>query len=258
MVADVLPESVYARILEYNPFKTNPGREWATAKTMRRLRQPTPYDHRRQINFETDEYDASDGVKRFWADLSGAFLADDWIARAAYEAYPAYFDVRFGEAVLEPQFFRRLQRRLFVQRHEPGFSLGPHTDSPHRVFTCIFSFASETGFERYGTQFLRPKDPDVRCSGDLHHNYEDFDVVAEAPYAPNSLVLFFKTRQSFHCVPYIEPGIPNDRFGMQIGYYEPPTGVFKDLSRPDLMEKRVAKPIFSLRRFGRTLELRRG
>ena len=51
----------------------------------------------------------------------------------------------------------------------------------------------------------------------------------------SNFLLFFKSRQSFHAVREIGDDVPNQRYGMQFQFYEPPGGVFTDLSEPDLL-----------------------
>jgi hypothetical protein len=236
IIQDFFPEDVYTSILENNLFRMNPGREWITRAGMRLQKNATPYDHRRQINFHTrDEYVCADRQRAFWEVVSTTFLDGDWFPRLVYAKYPCYFDLRFGEAVTREDFWPRLKRELFLQRHEPDYHIGPHTDISTRIFTCIFSFADRSGFERYGTQLLRHKDPYARCWGDAHYGFEDYEVVKTAEYRPNNFLLFFKTRQSFHAVDTISPDVPNQRYGMQFQLYEPSGGLFRDLSRPGLM-----------------------
>jgi hypothetical protein len=79
------------------------------------------------------------------------------------------------------------------------------------------------------------RNPLVRCWGNDHHKPDDFVVRKVAPYRPNNFLLFFKTRQSFHAVKAIDATVPNQRYGMQFQLYEPPRGLFQDLSEPDLM-----------------------
>ena len=116
-----------------------------------------------------------------------------------------------------------------------GYFIGPHTDTPTRVFTCIFSFADRPGFEEFGTELCIPKNPRLRCWGNNHYSPDGFIVKKIAPYKPNNFLLFFKTRQSFHSVKEIDKPVPNKRYGMQFQFYEPPGGIFKDLSEPDLL-----------------------
>lgn len=255
VVEQIFPDDVFQDILRLNPFKEKEGREWIAASELKSRRQDTPYHLRKQIDLENGLADAPVDVRSFWNMVAEALVGDDWFAKQVYKTYTPFFEIRFGEAVLQPDFFDGLRHMLIVQRHDRGYSIGPHTDSPHRVFTCIFAFAEGPGFERFGTQFVRPKDPLVRCYGDLHHRPEDFEVARVADYAPNRLVVFFKTRQSFHSVREIDQDIPGDRYGMQLGYYEPKQGLFRDLSRPDLMADKTGKPLLELKLLGKTLQV---
>ena len=154
-----------------------------------------------------------------------------------FNKYEDYFRLRFGDLVNDSDFFTLFRKEVFLQRHEPGYYIGPHTDVPTRVFTCIFSFADRNGFEGFGTQLLKPKDRLARCWGNDHYRpSNDFDIAKIAPYKPNNFLLFFKTRQSFHAVDAITDDVPNQRYGMQFQFYEPSGGLLRDLSAPDLMK----------------------
>ena len=146
-----------------------------------------------------------------------------------------------GELVESENFCDLFKRQLFIQRHEPGYYIGPHTDIPTRIFTCIFAFADRDEFEEYGTELIAPKNEMIRCWGSNHYSTEDFVVKKVVPYKPNNFLLFFKTRQSFHAVREIDETVPNQRYGMQFQYYEPPGGLFTDLSRPDLLKHKHEK-----------------
>lgn len=257
IIEDFFPADVYAKIQELNPFATNAGSEWISAEEMKKRRQDTPYDRRKQVDLDKGTFDASPEGKAFWSTLRSALLDDNWFAQLIYRTFPAYFDLRFGEAMLDNGIWNEFRHTMFVQRHEAGYHIGPHTDTPHRVFTCIFSFAADRANEDYGTQFLRPKDSRARCWGDLHHRHEDFEVGSLAHYRPNNFVVFFKTRQSFHSVKKITAPLSNDRYGMQLAYYEPRNGVFRELSRPELMADRTSKPLIHVNAFGHTLQVLR-
>ena len=257
VIEDFFPAEVYAKILEYNPFATNRGTEWISSAEMAKRRQDTPYDRRKQVDLDRGEFAGPPEAKQFWATLRDALLGDNWFANRMYRTFPAYFDIRFGEAMLDPGIWNELRHTMFVQRHEPGYSIGPHTDTPHRVFTCIFAFAPDAKHEDYGTQFVRPHDRLARCWGDLHHKEENFEVATVAKYRPNNFVVFFKTRQSFHSVKKIDQELPNQRYGMQLAYYEPRNGLFHELSRPDIMADRTTKPVLNVSAFGHTLQLLR-
>jgi hypothetical protein len=246
IAADFFPADVYARILALNPFRENAGREWMSRKAGAGLRTGTPYHARRQINFhKDDDFVASPEAHAFWDTIRGVFLGDDWFPALVAARYRAYFELRFGALADDPAFFGLCRRELFLQRHEPGYYIGPHTDIPTRIFTCIFAFAERPGFDEYGTELCRHRDPLVRCWGNNHYPPDDFVVEKLAPYRPNNFLLFFKTRQSFHAVRAIDDTVPNGRYGMQFQFYEPPGGLFRDLSEPELMvprHKREAAP----------------
>ncbi|HEY3494128.1 MAG TPA: hypothetical protein VGK73_05555 [Polyangiaceae bacterium] len=236
IIEDFFPADVYCSILDYNLFQFNAGREWIS-KNMRRLRRlTTPYDHRKQINFHSGEpYTSPPEAKAFWDEMQSVFLGDSWFPKLVYEKFPTYFQLRFGDAADGEDLWQKLRTELFLQRHEPDYYIGPHTDISTRVFTCIFSFADRPGFEEFGTQLLRHKEPMTRCWGDKHYGFDDFETVKLAPYKPNNFLLFFKTRHSFHAVKTVSREVPNQRYGMQFQLYEPHGGVFRDLSRPNLM-----------------------
>ena len=236
VVSDFFPEEVYARILELNVFQVSEGKRWLNSGRARATSTETPYFARRQINFHKDGVlDSLRGEHaEFWNELSAIFLDDDWFPRLVIDTYRPYFEIRFGDALERDDFCQLFRRERFLQRHEPGYFIGPHTDVPQRVFTCIFSFASEEGFDQYGTQLLSHKYELTRCFGHNHYPPEDFTVRKLAPYRPNNFLLFFKTRQSFHAVAEIDESVPNQRYGMQFQFYETGGGIFTELSKPDL------------------------
>ena len=255
VVEKFFPDSVYEQILDYNPFVHNAGSEWFSRRTSANTSSRTPYFARKQINFHKDDgFEAPSREHEFWDRLKDCFLADHWFVQLVLSKYRAYFEIRFGDVLRDPDFFSLLRKELFLQRHDEGYYIGPHTDIPSRIFTCIFSFASRDGFEEYGTELIKPNDRLVRCWGNDHYSPEDFSVVKIAPYKPNNFLLFFKTRHSFHSVRAITPEVPNARYGMQFQLYEPPGGLFKDLSRPDLIATKM-KPLpgDKLKGFGKKL-----
>jgi hypothetical protein len=232
IIHDFFPESVWRQITERNLFRTNRGKEWFTKDQLNALRSSSPYDHRLQINLCADaDYEASRGDREFWNMMGDAFMSDEWFPRLIYQKLPQYFEFRFGELVREPDFFSKFRKEFFLQRHEPTYYIGPHTDIPTRVFTCIFSFAEVNGYEEFGTRLMRHKDPHIRCKGMQHYtNWEEFETVKLAEYRPNNFLLFFKTPQSWHAVQTITPDVPNERYGMQYQFYEPDKGLFKYMS----------------------------
>lgn len=237
------PDDVYDKILSYNPFKANRGEEWLSRTHSGNVSSKTPYYARKQINFHRHvAFEAPAQEQAFWNELKDCFLGDHWFERLVFTKYRDYFTLRFGDLTQEEDFFSLFRKEFFLQRHEPGYYIGPHTDIPTRIFTCIFSFAASEGFDEYGTQLLAHKDRLTRCWGNDHYAPDDFIVKKLAPYKPNNFLLFFKTRQSFHSVEAITEAVPNQRYGMQFQFYEPQGGLLNDLSTPWLMEVRQKQP----------------
>lgn len=236
IIREFLPADVFAKVLEYNPFRANRGKEWLSVVESKNVTARTPYHARKQINFHTGQtFDAPPDQQFFWDTLKSCFLSDDWFPKLMMRTFPTYFELRFGDLTHDADFVSLFVRELFLQRHEPGYFLGPHTDIPTRVFTCIFSFAERPGYEQYGTELLVPKNRLTRCWGNDHYGPDDFVIKKIAPYTPNNFFLFFKTRQSFHSVRAISDDVPNQRYGMQFQFYEPVGGLLRDLSMPDIM-----------------------
>ncbi len=236
IIEDFFPEKIFAQIMSLNLFRNNSGQEWISKTDAEKMKTLTPYYARKQIDLLNDSLIGVHGEKGlFWKMIRDCLLEDNWFVNLVYKKYPSYFNIRFGEFVNTPDFHRLLEKELFLQRHEIGYYIGPHTDIPRRIFTCIFSFAEKEGFDRFGTELCAPVDPLKRCWGNDHYSYDEFKIEKVAPYRPNNFLLFFKTRQSFHSVCEIDGSVPNERFGMQFQFYEPINGVFSDMSMPDLM-----------------------
>lgn len=241
IIESFFPDAVYDSVLRYNLFRKNPGTEWYTEDDASKKKTRTPYWMRSQINFHesVDQLLQSPEERDFWTTMRDCFLQDGWFIRLVMSKYKDYFAIRFGEIAEAPRFPALFKKELFLQQHKPGYYIGPHTDVPQRVFTCIFSFAESAGFEEFGTQLCKHKDPLVRCWGNDHYRPDDFIVQKVAPYKPNNFLLFFKTRQSFHSVKAIDETVPNRRYGMQFQLIEPSNGLFSDLSEPQLMASKT-------------------
>ena len=187
IIENFFPPEIFNLILEHNLFRQNKGTEWLSKSYTQKLKTSTPYYARKQINFHRDdEFVASDEAKAFWQDLKSHFLEDDWFERLIFAKYPEYFYIRFGDFVDDDSFFESFRKELFLQRHEPGYFIGPHTDIPTRVFTGIFSFAEQDGFEDYGTELCVHKDPLARCWGCDHYEPDDF-IVKKLPHTSQTI-----------------------------------------------------------------------
>ncbi len=85
--------------------------------------------------------------------------------------------------------------KLRLVRDHPGYSLGPHTDDPKKVFAFVFYLKGENG-----TSLYVPKKPGFEHDGRAHLSFDDFVKAKEIPFIPNSVGGFARTNTSFHGV----------------------------------------------------------
>ncbi len=244
-LTEVLPPEVYDAALENNPFIVDPGVAFGDPSWTSKLQFKAYYEHRYQHELNPESRMSQDQP---WAMIGDAFADPSWLGPVLRDRFPTFFDLRFGDidAIEEREsdggFWSSLHTRTFTQRHEPGYRLEAHTDIPSRIATCIFNFPPAAGYENAGTTLLEPRDPRLRCWGNGHYDIAAFDVVTTVPYAPNTCLVFFKTRHSWHSVAPEAALVPGGRLGMQVQLYEPDTGALTDLSAPDLIRNRQFAP----------------
>jgi hypothetical protein len=130
----------------------------------------------------------------FWRDFAG------WIGGAAFPQlllakFQAHMDARFGAGAS-----CRITQDINLLRDFTNYSIGPHTDSPHKMVSLLFYFPRDDGMQHLGTSIFEPVDPAFTSDGTGHFPFADFRKVYTAPYRPNSLFGFFKTHDSWHGV----------------------------------------------------------
>jgi hypothetical protein len=233
IIENFLPPKLYDDAIRLNPYRAHKGVEWIKKEVSSQLKSKTPYWLRKQIHLPEGISEIQAEEERcFWCYIGDLFQKDGWFFDQIRKKCADYLFFRFGPLVIADDFPSFFVVEQFLQRHDQNYSLGPHTDIPTRVATCIFSFADRTGFEEFGTELCAPVDRLVRCSGRSHHSRDDFKVVKIAPYAPNNFLLFLKTPHSFHSVPPITADVPNGRYGMQFQVYQREQEIFHDLTKP--------------------------
>ena len=122
----------------------------------------------------------------------------------------------------------KVVQEWFVQTHDKGYFIGPHTDRHDRVFTNIFSLPKDKGYEHLGTSLWQAKPGDLSHGG-KHFGFEGFEKVSQMAYQPNQLFVFFKSRWGFHAVEKFEEVDSTMRYGMQIQVYEP-SNAFREIT----------------------------
>jgi hypothetical protein len=123
-------------------------------------------------------------------------------ARALVSKFSQSFYKRFGDKGLAP----RLTSECLLVQDTTNYALGPHTDSPRKVITCLFYLPERASRSHLGTSLYVPTVRSFTCKGGPHYPREAFDKVASMPYIPNALFAFVKTNKSFHGVERIDCG----------------------------------------------------
>ncbi|MFV3077985.1 hypothetical protein [Niveispirillum fermenti] len=86
-----------------------------------------------------------------------------------------------------------------------GHAMLPHTDIEATMFSMLLYMpdtdgAADPAAVQLGTALYRPRDPGFRGRGMDRYKREDFELVAQAPYRPNHLLVYAPSDRSFHGV----------------------------------------------------------
>jgi hypothetical protein len=160
-------------------------------------------------------------LRQFWNGLS-AYLGAPEFARLLLKRFEDHYRRQFGSALEGSNFTERLRPGLVVNRHEPGYYLGPHTDRHEKVVTCVFYMPERDGLDHLGTAIYRPLEKEMRCRGLFHHDPARFELIATAPFRPNSMLIFARTDVFFHGVHRLTASElhGSERRGFQLQFYE--------------------------------------
>ncbi len=161
---------------------------------------PELYEERFVILMKAKALDRFDPSQRaFWGDLLSWFKSERFLS-TALGIFGPHLQRRF-ENMAEPPLLRA---DVQLVRDFTNYSLGPHTDDPKKVMVLLFYLAPSADYPHLGTSIYLPKDPEFRCQGGPHYPHDEFERVATMAYAPNSVLGFLKTSNSFHGVEPVE------------------------------------------------------
>jgi hypothetical protein len=217
-VENFFPEELYQKILACRPSSeslqtlseskrvVSRERDGDTCE-LRRARQAIPeLLQRRSMDLtpETIERLPPD-IRAFWSELS------DWMIGGAFGT-PL---LRKFETFLMPRIVATGKQfsawpELLYLRDTTGYEIGPHTDSPTRLFTVFIYLPEDLSQEKLGTSLYKSCDSRFRCPGGPHYNENPnaFERIATMPRRPNSALAFLKTDYSFHGVePVTDPNV---------------------------------------------------
>ena len=138
------------------------------------------------------------GIERraFWSQFAAWFLSDHFLT-AMIERFEQPVKNRLGDV-----FFNHYTFGVdsLVVRDRTNFSIGPHTDAPHRLLSMLFYCPDDSSMRHLGTSIYVPREQGYTCNGGPHYPHRLFQQVQTMEYVPNSLFAFAKSDHSFHGV----------------------------------------------------------
>lgn len=146
---------------------------------------------------DLDKSNLRPAQREFWRRVFQT-LGDGEFAGAVFKLFRPFIEERFrtqggGKGL-------KVWHETFLMRDMETYKLGPHTDNPAKLVSMLFYLAANNDSEELGTAMYVPKDRGFTSEGGPHLEFEDFDHVYTAPYAPNVVVSFPKTLACFHGV----------------------------------------------------------
>lgn len=189
-VRPVFPEDYYRELLERLP-----GNEAFVPLDQTGAVPKGAYRERHVCSLEDlVARDAGGDAGTFWKNLSSWLMSDEF-ADMLVRKFQSGIDERYGRDV----FLRIVNDCRFVRDHT-HYSITPHTDKPEKLMSLLFYLPRDESKRHLGTSIYAPKDPDFRCPGTAHYEFDAFKHVARMEYVPNALFAFIKTDQAFHGV----------------------------------------------------------
>jgi len=179
-------------------------------------------DRRLEIRFPAGLDWLTPSERAFWEPFAHALCGPE-VASIFARRCKATFRDRFGEQAFDPDFaWSRMAGTFMLNRHEPDYSLGPHTDLRSKMATCLLYMPERAGLEHLGTTLYVPKQKGFTSDGARHLDPADFNAVGVLPFAPNTAVLFARTDRTFHGVePFTRESLAGSaRAGFQMNFFE--------------------------------------
>ncbi|WP_406003016.1 hypothetical protein [Streptomyces sp. NBC_00829] len=128
-------------------------------------------------------------------------LKSSGLRRTLLEKFAAWLP---DDALRNPE---RLKFGVRLCRDEGGSVIGPHTDGPDKLVTCILYLPADAGRTGLGTSLLAPQDPGFRPPDDADYRHDRFydkadlfTVARRMPFAPDSGMAFARSPISFHAL----------------------------------------------------------
>jgi hypothetical protein len=151
--------------------------------------------HRGTLDFTTGNLKKLPrGQREFWSAIH-AWALSDYFASIVLGKFPQQIAERRRR-----EFRHTLFAEVRLNRDKVNYALEPHTDARNRVSTVMFYLARDHSLADHGTAIYRPKQTDFRDLGGGRNRFGDLELVAKAPFLPNTGLGFLKSDYSFHGV----------------------------------------------------------
>jgi len=218
-VEDVFPQEFYAALRANWP---DPSALTSLAETGRVPKGA--YRERFVLPFTQAGIDKLGEDRRaFWSEFGSWFL-DERFLTSMIDKFEPYVRQRFGD-----DFHLRCSFAVdsLIVRDLTNYSIGPHTDAPHRLLSLLFYCPDDASRSHLGTSIYVPRDPAFRCKGGPHYPHSKFLRVKTMEYRPNSLFAFIKNDRSFHGVePIADEDVQRDvlLYDVRVSELEPAPG----------------------------------
>ncbi len=137
----------------------------------------------------------------FWNEVVRLLSSPECIS-SVLEKFQPQLKATFGDDYSNSKFHLTLS----LVRDQSKYAIGPHTDCFPKLITLLFYLPRLRNQIHLGTSIYMPKIRGFECNGEVHHSFGKFDKIATAPFLPNSVFGFIRTKNSFHGVEPIEDG----------------------------------------------------
>lgn len=190
-VENVFPEDFYARLRALWPTDASLVSLGDTGRVPKGA-----YPERFILPFSQAEVQKLDAPRReFWLEFGDWFLNKRFMT-AVIDKFEPHVRARFGDAMYRNYY----GAESLVVRDMTNYSIGPHTDAPHRLLSMLFYCPDDDSRAHLGTSIYAPNDPDFRCAGGPHYPHNRFHRIRTMDFRRNTLFAFIKNDHSFHGV----------------------------------------------------------
>lgn len=191
-ISNIFPSNFYQDILENLPEK-----DQYVSQTYARQPRLHVYANRFEFKLTPEKISTLPSVKKhFWTTMC-EYLLSEKLMNGLLSKFCNELKTRFQTDDLRDL---RPHPVACLNRDCTGYSLGPHTDAPKKLFVILFYLPKDNSLSHLGTSIFKPKDMTVTDKTGAHFPFEAFDEISMVPYSPNSMLLSCWNNRSWHGV----------------------------------------------------------